>query len=118
MLQVNKALKVHQVSQVPWAPQEPLARMVLEFLDNKAPLGLLVPPDTLTLVNLGALVPLANPEPPVSLVTEAPLEQLEPWAPEERLEHQEHLDLLDFHQLASPVLLASLEQWDIEESLV
>lgn len=118
MLQVNQELKVHQVSQVLWAPQDPLARAVLDFLDNRAPLVLLAPPDTPMLVNLAALVPQANPEPLVILATKAPLEPLERWAPEGLMEHQEHLDLLDFHLLASLVLLAFLGQWDQEESLV
>lgn len=118
MLQVNQELKVHQVSQVLWAPQEPLARAVLVILDHRALLVLLVPPDTLMLANPAALVPLANPEPLVSLVTEAPLDQLVLWAQEELPEHQEHLDLLDFHLLASLALLAFLEPWDQEENLV
>lgn len=117
-MQVSQELKVHQVSQVLWDPQGPLERAVMDFLGPQAPLVQLAPPDTPMLVNLAALVPLANPEPPAILVKEVPLEQLELWAHEELLEHQEHLDLLDFHLLASLVLLASLEQWDIEESLV
>lgn len=118
MLQVNQELKVHQVSQVPWVPQGPLVRMVLDILGHRAPLVLLAPPDTPMLVNLAPPVPLANPEPPATPVTEAHLEPLELWAHEELLEHQEHLDLLAFHLLASLVLLAFLEQWDQEESLV
>lgn len=117
-MQVNQDLKVHLVSQVLWAPQEPLARALLDFLDHMAPLVLLAPLDTPMLVNRAALVPLANPEPLVSPAIEVALERLELWAHEELLEHQEHLDLLDFHLLASLVLLASLEQWDQEESLV
>lgn len=117
-MQVSKALKVHQVSLVLWAPQDPLARAVMEFQDNQVPPGQLAPLDTLTLANLAALAPQANPEPLVNPVREAPQEQLELWVHEELLEHQEHLDLLDFHLLASLVLLAFLEQWDIEESLV
>lgn len=117
-MQVHQELKVHQVSQVPWAPQDPLARALLDFLDHRAPLVPLAPPDTPMLVNLALLVPLANPDPLVSLVTEVPLEQLELWAHEEVPEHREHLDLLDFHLLASLALLAFLEQWDQEESLV
>lgn len=118
MLQVHQELKVHQVNQVLWAPQDPLAKAVLDIQDHRAPLAPLAPPDTPMLVNLAALVPLANPEPLVCPVTEAPLEQLELWAHEEVLEHQEHLDLLDFHLLASLALLVFLEQWDQEESLV
>lgn len=117
-MQVNQELKVHQVSQVLWAPQGPLVRALLDFPGHMALLVLLAPLDTPMLVNLAVPVPLANPEPPAIPVKEAPLEQLELWAHEEVLEHQEHLDLLDLHLLASLVLLASLEQWDQEESLV
>lgn len=118
MLQVNQELKVHRVSQVLWVPQGPPVRAVLDFPDHQALLVLLAPLDTPMLVNLAAPVLLANPEPPVIPVTEAPLEPLELWAQEELLEHQEHLDLLDLHLLASLVLLVSLEQWDQEESPV
>lgn len=117
-MQVSKALKVLQVSLALWAPQEPLEKAVMEFQDNQVPPGQLAPPDTLMLVNLAALAPQANPEALVNPVREVVQEQLELWAHEELLEHQEHLDLLDFHLLASLVLLAFLERWDIEESLV
>lgn len=118
MFRVHRELKVHQVSQVLWAPQDPLARAVLDIPDNRAPLAPPAPLDTPTLANLAALVPPANPEPLVCLVTEEPLEPLEQWAHVELLEHQEHLDLLGFHLWASLVLLAFLEPWDLEESLV
>lgn len=118
MFQVHQELKVHQVSQVPWAPQDPLARVVVDIPEHRAPLAPLAPLDTPTPANLAALVPPANPEPLVCLVTEEPPEPLEQWAHVELLDHQEHPDLLDFHLWASLVLLAFLEPWDQEESLV
>lgn len=118
MSQVHQELKVHQESQVPWVPQDLLARAVQDIPDNKAPLALLGLPDTLMLANLAALVPLENPELLVCLVRKGTLEPLELWVHEELLGHQEHLDPLDFHLLANLDLLAFLEPWDQEESLV
>lgn len=54
----------------------------------------------------------------VFLVREVQLVQLDQWVPEVHLVRLEHLDLLDFHLLENLDLLASLGQWDQEESLV
>lgn len=118
MFQVHQEIKVHQVSQVLWAPQDSLARAVQDIPDHRAPPAPQAPPDTPMLANLAALVLPANLEPLVILVTGGPPEPLELWAHVELLEHQEHLDLLDFHLWASLVLLAFLEPWDQEGSLV
>lgn len=73
---------------------------------------------TLKQVNLVLQVPLENQAPLVSQVREVQLVQLDQWVPEVHLVHMEHLDLLDFLLLENPEHLASLGQWDQEESLV
>ena len=65
-----------------------------------------------------AQVALENQVPPASQVTEVLMAQLDQWVPEVHLVHLEHLDLLDFLLLENLDHLASLEQWDQEESLV
>lgn len=61
---------------------------------------------------------LENLVPPGSQVREVHLEQLDKWVPEVHLVHLDHMDLLEFLLLENLDQLASLGQWDQEESLV
>jgi len=118
LLQVLLVLLVLQVSQDQWAKLDLLERVVWDILDHKAQPDLLDPLATLKQVNLVSQVALANQVALACLVTEAHLVQLEQWVPEVHLVHLELPDLLDFLLLVNPDQLASLEEWDQEESLV
>lgn len=115
---VLQVLQVLQVSQDQWGHLEPLERVVWDILDNKAHQDLPDPLATLAQVNLVPQVALENQVPLVSQVREGQLAQLEQWVPEVHLVHLEHMDLLDFLLLENLDPLASLGQWDQEESLV